>query len=59
MTLGQLAEAMGISPKQLASLESEHVPTGEVMAKVVVWALGQDDLPAIKTETATIKEGEG
>jgi transcriptional regulator with XRE-family HTH domain len=42
LKLKSMAEEIGISSKQLASLEDDHPPTGEVMAKVVVWALASD-----------------
>jgi transcriptional regulator with XRE-family HTH domain len=42
LKLKAMADEIGISAKQLACLEDDKVPSGEVMAKVVVWALGSD-----------------
>jgi hypothetical protein len=44
LRLGAMAAAMNITPRELRLLEDGRVPSGAVMAKVITWALGTDEV---------------
>jgi transcriptional regulator with XRE-family HTH domain len=41
--LKNMAESIGITPRELAALEDGKQPSGAVLSKVITWALAQEE----------------